>query len=104
MATAEHKSTRGIWIVFTILLVVTVSEVFLALWWPGSWPALVLNFIFIIMTFTKAFYIISEFMHLKYEVKNLIVSLIVPMTLFIWFIIAFLADGNSWLIYRLSVN
>jgi len=35
-------------------------------------------------------------MHLGDEVRNLIMTIIVPLVLFVWFIIAFLADGNSW--------
>ena len=44
----------------------------------------------------KAFYIVAYFMHLKHEVKNLIMTIVVPLTLFVWFIVAFLADGNSF--------
>jgi hypothetical protein len=35
-------------------------------------------------------------MHLKHEIKNLIMTIVVPLALFIWFIIAFLYDGNSF--------
>jgi hypothetical protein len=44
----------------------------------------------------KAFYIVAYFMHLKHEIKNFIMTVIVPLALFIWFIIAFLSDGNSF--------
>jgi hypothetical protein len=44
----------------------------------------------------KAFYIVAYFMHLKHEMKNLIMTIVVPLALFIWFIIAFLYDGNSF--------
>jgi hypothetical protein len=44
----------------------------------------------------KAFYIVAYFMHLKHELKNLIMTIVVPLGLFIWFIIAFLYDGNSF--------
>jgi cytochrome c oxidase subunit IV len=50
----------------------------------------------IILSFAKAFYIVSIFMHLGDEVRNLIMTIIVPLLLFVWFIIAFLWDGNSW--------
>jgi len=54
-----------------------------------------LNSLFILLTIFKAFYIVAEFMHLKHEIKNLIMTILMPLLLFIWFIIAFLADGDS---------
>jgi hypothetical protein len=35
-------------------------------------------------------------MHLKHEIRNLIMTIIVPLGLFFWFIIAFLYDGSSY--------
>ena len=52
---------------------------------------------FLFFTFLKAGFIVAEFMHLKYEVKNLILSICIPLLLFVWFVIAFCWDGNSWL-------
>jgi cytochrome c oxidase subunit IV len=52
--------------------------------------------VIIILMLAKAFYIVSYFMHLKHEVRNLIMTIVVPLFLFVWFIIAFLADGNSF--------
>ena len=52
--------------------------------------------VIIILMISKAFYIIAYFMHMKYEVKNLIMTTAVPLTIFIWFIIAFLYEGNSY--------
>ena len=49
-----------------------------------------------ILTLAKAYYIVSIFMHLGDEVRNLIMTIIVPLCLFIWFIAAFLWDGDSW--------
>lgn len=50
----------------------------------------------VILMMAKAFYIVAYFMHLKHELKNLIMTIVVPLLLFVWFIIAFLADGNSF--------
>jgi hypothetical protein len=36
-------------------------------------------------------------MHLGDEVKSFITTVLVPLVLFVWFIIAFLADGGFWL-------
>jgi len=49
-----------------------------------------------ILTLAKAYYIVSVFMHLGDEIRNMIMSVIVPLLLFIWFIAAFLWDGNSY--------
>lgn len=52
--------------------------------------------VIVILMIWKAYFIVGYFMHLKHENKNLIMTIIVPLSLFIWFIIAFLADGNSY--------
>jgi hypothetical protein len=49
-----------------------------------------------VLTLAKAFFIIAEFMHLRHEIRNLILSISIPALLFIWFITAFLWDGNSY--------
>jgi cytochrome c oxidase subunit 4 len=52
--------------------------------------------VIVILSLLKAFYIVGVFMHLGDEVRNLILTIVVPLLLFIWFIAAFLIDGNSW--------
>ncbi|MBK5272644.1 MAG: cytochrome C oxidase subunit IV family protein [Bacteroidia bacterium] len=49
-----------------------------------------------ILTLAKAYYIVSIFMHLGDEIRNMIMTIVVPLMLFIWFIIAFVYDGNSY--------
>ncbi|HSC54779.1 MAG TPA: cytochrome C oxidase subunit IV family protein [Phnomibacter sp.] len=49
-----------------------------------------------ILSLAKAFYITSYFMHLGDEIRNFIMTIVVPLLLFVWFIAAFLIDGNSW--------
>ena len=49
------------------------------------------------MTLLKAGLIVSVFMHLGDELKNMIMTIIIPLSLFIWFILAFLWDGSFWL-------
>ena len=53
-----------------------------------------------ILSLAKAFYIVSYFMHLGDEIRNFVMTIVVPLLLFVWFIIAFLADGDSWLKLR----
>lgn len=97
-AHAHPDNSKAIWRTFWILLGITLVEIglaFLALN-TGFPPKFVLNGVFVILTFAKAFYIVAEFMHLRHELKNMIMTVVVPMLLFVWFIIAFLWDGSSY--------
>jgi len=49
-----------------------------------------------ILTLAKAYYIVSVFMHLGDEIRNMIMTIVVRLLLFIWFIAAFIWDGNSY--------
>ncbi|MBL7744424.1 MAG: cytochrome C oxidase subunit IV family protein [Chitinophagaceae bacterium] len=49
-----------------------------------------------ILSLAKAYYIVSVFMHLGDEIRNMIMTIVVPLLLFIWFIAAFIIDGNSY--------
>src|SRR3982074_869367 len=91
-------STKLIWRTFWILLIITVVELVIAILYYETkfLPKHFLNGVFIIGTLAKAFFIIAEFMHLKHEIRNLIMSIAVPAMLFIWFLAAFLWDGNSF--------
>ncbi len=51
--------------------------------------------IFVIMTLVKAFYIIWEFMHLGDEVKGLKWTVIAPVLLVIWLLVALLMEGSA---------
>jgi len=89
-------NTKWIWKVFWILLIVTICEVTLAYVWPSSMPLMLLNVIFITLTILKAFYIVSEFMHLGHEVKGLIWTILLPLVFLIWLVVALIAEGEWW--------
>jgi cytochrome c oxidase subunit 4 len=98
-----HDSGGGskeIWKVTIILSVLTIIELILGfVMMKMSDVGMGKHFIkgvIIILMLAKAFYIVGYFMHLKHEVRNLIMTIIVPLCLFIWFIIAFLYDGHSY--------
>lgn len=85
----------------TILLsIITVIELGMGLYMyaahPGTFFTLLLKGIIVILTLAKAFYIVSVFMHLGDEIRNMIMTIVVPLMLFVWFIGAFLWDGNSY--------
>jgi cytochrome c oxidase subunit IV len=44
----------------------------------------------------KAYFIVFYFMHMAYEVRGLVLSVLLPTCLLIWAIIAFFQEGNSW--------
>jgi cytochrome c oxidase subunit 4 len=96
---AESKAkVKKIWVVTGILSVVTIVEVVLGLYgYSVGMPKWLINTFFIALTMFKAGYIVKVFMHLGDEIKNMILTILIPLTLFIWFIIAFLMDGAFWL-------
>ncbi len=95
---SESKSQiKRIWKVFWILLVITVAEVIVGMQFSHALPKGLVNFFFLALTILKAGYIVSIFMHLGDEFRGFIATVLIPLFLFIWFIIAFLADGFFWL-------
>jgi cytochrome c oxidase subunit IV len=90
---AGVASRKKIWKVFWILLILTVIEFILAYLMPRGFAR---NGVYIIMTLVKAFYIVGYFMHLKDEVKSLIMTIVVPLTFVVWFIIVLLVEGGFY--------
>lgn len=101
---ADIAQVKRIWKVFWILLVLTILELALGLTIyridlganPNESLVLMIKGVICILTLAKAFYIISIFMHLGDEIRTMIMTVGLPTLLFIWFIIAFIADGNSF--------
>jgi len=106
--TFAHEPAQGtgrIWKVFWILSVITIIELILGFGLAKHWygapetshtAILFVKGVICILSLAKAFYIVSVFMHLGDEIRNFIMTIVVPLLLFIWFIIAFLWDGDSW--------
>lgn len=101
----HHESPEGtfwIWKVFWILLVVTTIEVVLGIIKPE--PLMVqflgtsiLNIIFILLTLLKAYYIVAEFMHLKFERSNLIWTIALPVLILIPYLAFILLTEGSYM-------
>lgn len=89
---SKENSTREIWLVFWLLLIVTVVEVVLGIIKPDMLVnryiigVSLLNMTFIILTIVKAYYIVYAFMHLGSERKNLKLSILLP----VWILIPYL--------------
>jgi cytochrome c oxidase subunit IV len=99
----EHASGTGrIWKTFWVLSLLTAIELglgYLLYAKHGQWsyaPVITTKLTIAALTLLKAYYIVSIFMHLGDEIRNMIMTIIVPLMLFVWFIVAFLWDGNSW--------
>ena len=96
-STESRDQVKKIWGVFWILLVITVLEVVIGMFFSHNIPKGIVAVIFLGLTLVKAAYIVAIFMHLGDEKKNFMISVLIPLFLFFWFIIAFLSDGGFWL-------
>lgn len=106
-ADTHGGGTKEVIKVTVILTVLTIVELILGFWMMDMGDGFLKHFIkgaIVVLMLAKAFYIIAYFMHLGHEVKNFIMTVGVPMGLFVWFIIAFLADGNSFKNLRNEYN
>ena len=101
-AETYKAAKKEIWKITIILTILTIIELVLGFWMYFSKVSLGVNKIMfikgviLILMMVKAFYIVAYFMHLKHEIKNMIMTICVPLMLFIWFIISFLYEGNSY--------
>ena len=104
MALDEHSTVEvrpvdrsKVWLlvkVAIILAVITIGEFILAYTLPETMKWSKIS-IFVLLTIVKAFYIVAEFMHLKYEVKSLIWSILIPFIFVVWLIIALIYEGGA---------
>ena len=101
MAQAHESNTKRIWVVFGILSVVTIVEVIFGIYKPKSLffnnflGMNLLNWLFIILTIVKAYYITWAFMHMEGEKKwfrRSVVWTAVFLILYLSFIL--LVEGN----------
>jgi len=88
-----------------LLGAVTVAEVLISLLGKGylipgleeySFLFAITGLAMIVLSLYKAYFIVYEFMHLKYEVKGMALTILLPTMLLIWGLIAFLWEGNTW--------
>ena len=93
-----------------ILAIITISEVLFALIGKGyiidgvHFPHVLIAGVMILMSIVKAYLIVYEFMHMKYEVTGLVRSVLLPLFLLVWAIIAFLYEGKYWETSRAGIN
>jgi cytochrome c oxidase subunit IV len=90
----DKAKIAKLWRVALIMLGITIFEFAVAFLVPHEYHDLRV-WTFILMTIVKAAYIVGEFMHLRYEVKVLIWSVLIPMTFVVWMLVAFVYEGMS---------
>jgi len=97
-----EESKKSATKIIIILGIITIAEVLFALLGKGYLkegiefhPAL-MGGVMIIMSVVKAYLIIFEFMHMKYEVPGLVKSVLLPTLLLVWGVIAFTWEGSDW--------
>lgn len=86
----DKEKIKKLWTVAGILGAVTAFE-FVVAFTMGH--GVLKTAIFVAMTIVKAAYIVGEFMHLKYEVKVLLWSILIPMIFVVWMLVAFVYEG-----------
>ena len=92
MAHAHESNTKRIWLVFGLLSVVTIVEVLFGIFKPESLyftnvlGTNLLNWLFIILTVVKAYYIMWAFMHLEGEKGGFRWSIVAPLVFLILYI------------------
>lgn len=88
--------------IILILAVITIIEVLIALAGKGYLiegfhaPLIVIGGIMIILSLVKAYLIVYEFMHMKYEVPGLVKTVLLPTLLLVWAVVAFFMEGAYW--------
>lgn len=86
----DKEKIAKLWKVAGILGIVTAIEFVIA--FTMDTGALKTS-IFIALTIVKAAYIVGEFMHLRYEVKLLFWSILIPLIFVVWMLVAFIYEG-----------
>ena len=76
----------------TLYLAILTAIEFLLAFKVGRGP--LLTTVFVLLTFVKTFYIVGEFMHLKYELIILKLAIILPTLFIMWLILSMLIESN----------
>ena len=97
VAPPDKQKIKKIWMTALFLGVVTAIEFVFAFTMAAG---TLRTSIFVGLTLVKAFYIVSEFMHLKYEVKVLIWSIMIPTIFIVWLLLALLIEGEGILMLK----
>lgn len=95
---SKKKATK----IIIILAIITIIEVIFALLGKGyiiegfHIPLIIMGGAMIIMSLVKAYLIVYEFMHMKYEMPGLVKTVLLPTLLLVWAVFAFFKEGEYW--------
>lgn len=100
----EHVSnTKRIWTVFGILSIITIVEVFFGIIKPEALHMTnflglnLLNWLFIILTLVKAYYIVYAFMHMEGEKTSLRYAVILPLIFLVVYLLFILLTEADYI-------
>ncbi len=108
---ADHMSyedaKRFVYRGLFLLAGITLLEVFISLaskgFIPGlrwmedyTWVAYVAALGLVGLSLYKAYFIVYDFMHMRAEVGSLAATVLLPMTLLFWAMVAFFQEGSMW--------
>ena len=88
----NKEKIRKLWKIAGYLGIITGIEFVIAFFFPDGILKIAL---FVGLTIVKAFYIVSEFMHLGHEAKVMIWSILLPLIFVVWLILALLIQGDA---------
>jgi len=98
------KEVLRVTLILSVLTIIELALGFLMMRIDAQGTRLLIKGVIVILMMAKAFYIVGYFMHLKHEIRNMIMTIVVPLLLFVWFIGAFLYDGNSFKNLRMTYD
>ncbi|WNJ16610.1 cytochrome C oxidase subunit IV family protein [Pontibacter sp. G13] len=105
MASDGASARKEIYRTALILTALTILEFIIAFTWESIGGAIGISaetaktmtvLLYFILTIFKAFYIVAVFMHLKNEVKQLMLTILLPFLFIIWLIIGLVIEGDYW--------
>lgn len=97
---------KAVWRATIILGLVTFVEIGLALMHyydimgMHNLPKSILSSFMIILSLLKAYFIVGEFMHIRYEMRALTLTILVPLIFLVYGVIMFMWEGSAWLALR----
>ncbi|HBK83214.1 MAG TPA: cytochrome C oxidase subunit IV [Flavobacterium sp.] len=109
MAHTHESNTKRIWFVFGLLSIVTIVEVAFGIIRPDALfktnlaSMNLLNWLFIILTIVKAYYIVWAFMHLEGEKKSLRTTIVAPLVFLVLYLCFILLVEGDY-IYEVFKN
>ena len=89
-----------------LLGAITLAEVIVSLFVGPISPIfkVIAGLVLIAMAAYKAYFIVGDFMHMKFETKSLAMTVLLPLLLLVWALIAFLQEAGSWGARRVQIK